>query len=87
MGINLGNDTLDDLKLGTQQVDAVYLGNELLWPTGPQPQPSVPGIEMNIENVGTLAEFDTDIIEGAYVDVQGGGRYRHRSARTTMVLS
>ena len=50
----------------------MYLGTELLWPIGPQPQASVPGIEMDIENVGNLTEFDTEIIEGAYVDIIGG---------------
>ena len=32
MGILVGNHTLKDAKLGTQNVLAIYLGNVLLWP-------------------------------------------------------
>ncbi len=35
MGINLGSAQIDNLMLGTSQVDAVYLGADLAWPINP----------------------------------------------------
>lgn len=34
MGINLGSTAISDIKLGTTQVDKVYLGDELVWGGG-----------------------------------------------------
>lgn len=82
MGINLGNTPIQDAKLGSTQVDKIYLGDELVWGGSPTPPvgpkalkfSSVGAQTLGIDqtNIGTLApafEYSNDAVTWTTWDI------------------
>ena len=60
MGINLGSTPITDAKLGSTQVDKIYLGSELVWQNAPTPS-TIRALKFECDSSQSLG------IEAAYI--------------------